>query len=299
VLTEHSFGGSRLDRYTTDFELGDGLDTGAAAPPLLGADPPTPAAAAPAAADPATMDPGALSQLLEGTRELTSIFSEIRDAQAPQAQLPAFGEPWGRDAPAGFQPPQMQPPFAPPGAPAPVAAAPVDPVAAAIAAYDPFRPESLGHVLQAQQTALLEGVRAMLGEELGPMKGTVEQMEVARGEQMARGYLDTLKPHVGPFDSDKALETASFLANQGADEGWALQEAAKRTAAYERSIGERYVQAYRAHVAGLAQAPGEPPAAPGAAVPANQVTPSGPGKYAAVVRSRLARERAAAVPATI
>lgn len=305
---EHSFGGSRFDRYTADFEpdLGGGEPSG----PALGgaADPPTPglmpAAPEPIAAAPAASD-ATLDQLLATNREIAEIFQEIRGANQPQPQLPVFGAEWGRPAPGpDGLPVQPAAPAATPQAPPALLGAPAAPQSAlqqALATFDPFRPESIQAVLQAQRSDLQSEFQQMLQQELGGIRSSVEQWDVMRGEQLARGYLENLKPTLGQFDTDRAVRDASYLTMQGYDEGWALQQAAQQAAAYERDVGMRYVKAYQTYLAERAGTPAtpEPTAAPGAAVAGPAAVPSGPGKYAAVVRARLAQDRARLQPATI
>lgn len=268
----------------------------AATPPV--ADAPPPVAAAPGATvDPSQVDPQALGQMLGSLQELTSLFNDVRGAytggQPAEPQLPP---------PPGYDYSYDQPPPAVgPAAPAAPAVPAADPVAAALSAYDPFRPESLAGVLEAQQSTLLEGVKGILAEALGGITPVIEEIQQEKGQTIAKEYLTSLHPHLGPFDVDRALDQAALLAANGWEEGQALQHAARETARWEQQIGMRYVQAYRQALQERATAAGGPgePAVTGAAVPGAPALPTGPGKYAQVVRDGIRRREAARSAATV
>ena len=140
----------------------------------------------------------------------------------------------------------------------PQPAAPVAPQLNDYLSQDPitgemqFTPEGLDKYIT-------DRVSTGVNERMGSFEPILNQTVSDRGEQLITQRLSELQTEVGPFDSKVARQIAEGLAVlPGAEPNAVLKQAAETARSYEKTIGEKAVEAYKATLSNIGNAPREP-----------------------------------------
>ena len=144
-----------------------------------------------------------------------------------------------------------------------------------------FTPEGLDQYIT-------DRVSTGVNERMGSFEPILNQTVSDRGEQLINQRLSELQTEVGPFDTKVARQIAEGLAVlPGAEPNAVLKQAAETARSYEKTIGEKAVEAYKATLSNIGNAPRDP-SATGSAVGGYE-RPSGQDGYKAVEDSFLER----------
>lgn len=142
--------------------------------------------------------------------------------------------------------------------------------------YDPYDPAQMSQLVAAQ-----------VAQALQPLQGLLGVVATDKGEQLARGELETIRGELGEFDNDTAFLVASGLIESGADPSSALRQAAQYAQSYEQKIRADERQKVQAELTNMATAPNEMPIG-GASAVGVPPTPTGAGRYEQAIRRHLA-----------
>jgi hypothetical protein len=154
--------------------------------------------------------------------------------------------------------------------------------------YDPFDPESVKRMIQAE-------AQALLAEQLGPYQGLLGMISSDKGEELAKAELGRIEGEVGSFDHDMAFMVGSgFLNDEGVDPAQALQQAATMTRDFEQRIRSEERAKVEQEIRELGGAPLETPV--GNSAHEGEEIPTGPGKYATAIERVLERRNRSTMP---
>lgn len=129
-------------------------------------------------------------------------------------------------------------------------------------------------------------IEAAVQQAMSPFMPVMEQFAAQQGEAYANEVLGQLESEIGTFDRDRTITLAQAYLAQGADPQQALRQAASDVHAWETSISEKAVQAFKESLTNAASATGDMGAG-GAAVDLPG-QPKGPGRYEEVIRRHMA-----------
>lgn len=144
--------------------------------------------------------------------------------------------------------------------------------------YDPYDPAQMAQLVNMQVQQALQ-----------PLQGLLGVVATDKGEQLARGELETIRGEVGEFDNDTAFLVASGLIESGADPSSALRQAAQYAQSYEQKIRADERSKVQAELTNMASAPNETPIG-GASAVGEVPTPTGAGRYEQAIRRALASQ---------
>ena len=131
---------------------------------------------------------------------------------------------------------------------------PVAPTAPSYIQEDPVTGESL-----IDPAALQQYIDYQVNQRMGSYEPILNQTVSDRGEQLINQRLEQLQTEVGPFDPKVARQIAEGLAVlPGAEPNAVLKQAAESARSYEKTIGEKAVEAYKATLSNIGNAPREP-----------------------------------------